>query len=347
MQRTSYSSCGTMKGQLDSHQDLPVPVYAERLMGHVLELRNIVKDYPGHRAVDGVSLRLERGKFYSLVGPSGCGKTTTLRIVGGFERPTSGEVWLNGTMVNTLPPHQRDVSTVFQSYALFPHLTALENVAFGLRERRVPDAVGLADAALARVHLSSKAGNKPAQLSGGERQRVALARSLVLEPQILLLDEPLAALDPNLRRQMRAELKALQRSSGITFLFITHDREEALSLSDHVAIMNAGRIEQLDTPETAYHRPATRFVAGFLGAMNWFGDVGVRPERTRVSLARRDDASLPATLESVLFLGNSLHLHARLPNGSTVVAEVPSRGVVLREGTSVWIEWDPADEMRW
>lgn len=316
-------------------------------MGHVLELRNLVKDYPGHRAVDGVSLCLERGKFYSLLGPSGCGKTTTLRMVGGFERPTSGEVWLNGTMVNSLPPHQRDVSTVFQSYALFPHLTALENVAFGLRERRDRDATGKADAALARVHLSSKADNKPAQLSGGERQRVALARSLVLEPQILLLDEPLAAIDPNLRRQMRAELKALQRSGGITFLFITHDREEALSLSDHVAVMNAGRIEQVDTPEIAYRKPATRFVAGFLGAVNWFGDVGVRPERTRMTSARRDDASLPATLESVLFFGNSLHLHARLRDGARAVAEIPPGGPVLSEGTSVWIEWDPADEMRW
>lgn len=316
-------------------------------MDHVLELRNIVKDYPGHRAVDGVSLCLERGKFYSLVGPSGCGKTTTLRMVGGFETPTSGEVWLNGSLVNSLPPHQRDVSTVFQSYALFPHLSALENVAFGLRERRDPRAVAKAEAALSRVQLSNKMSSKPAQLSGGERQRVALARSLVLEPQILLLDEPLAALDPNLRHQMRVELKNLQRSSGITFLFITHDREEALSLSDQVAIMNAGRIEQVDTPESAYRKPASRFVAEFLGAVNWFGDVGVRPERTRMSLVRPHQAALSATINSSLFFGNMLHLHARLSGGETVVSEIPAGGTAFSEGTSVWVDWDPADELRW
>ncbi len=315
-------------------------------MGPVLELRKVVKDYPGHRAVDGISLSLERGRFYSLVGPSGCGKTTTLRLVGGFEKPTSGEVWLDGVMVNALPPHQRDVSTVFQSYALFPHLSALENVAFGLRERRVPDAVKRAQDALARVHLSTKAASKPAQLSGGERQRVALARSLVLEPKLLLLDEPLAALDPNLRGQMRAELKALQRSTGITFLFITHDREEALSMSDELAVMNAGRIEQMAAPESAYLQPVSRFVAGFLGPVNWFGDIGVRPERIRLTTVPGEEASLQATVDSLLFFGNSIQVHVRLNDGPRVSAEIPAGSQVFREGESVWLSWSRADEMR-
>ena len=252
-------------------------------MEPVLELRGIVKDFAGHRAVDDVSLSLDRGGFYSLLGPSGCGKTTTLRMVGGFEQPTAGEVRLNGKVVNALKPFQRDVSTVFQSYALFPHLSALRNVEFGLRERAVRDSETRAMRALELVHLASKRDSLPAQLSGGEKQRVALARSLVLQPGLLLLDEPLAALDPKLRKEMRAELKAMQRKTGITFLFVTHDQEEALSMSDRVAVMNRGKIEQFGTPEEVYLRPATRFVAGFLGAMNWLGDAGVRPESTRVT----------------------------------------------------------------
>lgn len=319
-------------------------------MAPVLDLRNLVKHYPGkdcpgHRAVDGISITLQRGRFYSLLGPSGCGKTTTLRMIGGFEQPTSGEVWLNGTMVNPLPPHQRDVSTVFQSYALFPHLTALENVAFGLRERRAPDALARAQEALERVQLTTKAASKPAQLSGGERQRVALARSLVLQPQLLLLDEPLAALDPNLCRQMRAELKALQRGTGITFLFITHDREEALSLSDHVAVMNAGRLEQIATPQQAYQQPATRFVAGFLGPVNWFGPAGVRPERTRIHTVRPGDSARAATVESLLFFGNGQHIHALLPDSSRITVEVSAAEARFTEGQAIWVDWDPAHEM--
>ncbi|HVW84019.1 MAG TPA: ATP-binding cassette domain-containing protein, partial [Bryobacteraceae bacterium] len=221
-------------------------------MDAVLELREVVRDYPGQRAVDRVSLQLERGGFYSLLGPSGCGKTTTLRMIGGFEQPTDGLVLLNGAVVNALKPYERDVSTVFQSYALFPHLTALRNVEFGLRERRIKDSRERAMRALELVQLASKADRLPSQLSGGEKQRVALARSLVLEPQLLLLDEPLAALDPGLRKQMRVELKSMQRKTGITFLFVTHDQEEALSLSDKLAVMNRGRIEQFGTPEDVY-----------------------------------------------------------------------------------------------
>jgi spermidine/putrescine transport system ATP-binding protein len=316
-------------------------------MQSVLELRRIVKDFPGHRAVDNISLTLVKGGFYSLLGPSGCGKTTTLRMIGGFEQPSGGEVLLNGTVVNGLKPWQRDVSTVFQSYALFPHLTALGNVEFGLRERGVRDRENRAMRALELVQLSGKRDRRPAELSGGERQRVALARSLVLEPQLLLLDEPLAALDPKLRKQMRAELKAMQRKTGITFLFVTHDQEEALSMSDKVAVMNQGHVEQFGPPEEVYLRPATAFVAGFLGAMNWFGKAGVRPESTRV--AREKPDGLPchrAAVESSLFLGNCVHVNAMLDDGGRAIAEIPRGENHFAEGEVVWIHWNPGDELR-
>lgn len=314
---------------------------------HVLELRNVVKDFPGQRAVDGVTLALERGGFYSLLGPSGCGKTTTLRLVGGFEKPTAGDVLLNGAVVNHLKPYERDVSTVFQNYALFPHLTALGNVEFGLRERGVADRRERALGALELVQLASKSDRMPSALSGGEKQRVALARSLVLEPQLLLLDEPLAALDPDLRKQMRAELKAMQRQTGITFLLVTHDQEEALSLSDKLAVMNRGRIEQFGAPEDVYLRPASAFVAGFLGAVNWFGNAGVRPEATRVS--RQEPANTPsrrASVRSVLFLGNCVHVHLTLEGGGTAVAELAREQNLFRDGDAVWLHWNAADEMR-
>jgi ABC-type Fe3+/spermidine/putrescine transport system ATPase subunit len=316
-------------------------------MDTVLELRAVAKDFPGHRAVDSVSMELERGGFYSLLGPSGCGKTTTLRMIGGFERPTSGGVILNGAMVNHLRPWQRDVCTVFQNYALFPHLSALRNVEFGLRERGVRDSTQQALKALEMMQLGAKRDSLPSQLSGGEKQRVALARSLVLKPQLLLLDEPLAALDPGLRKKMRAELKAMQRQTGITFLFVTHDQEEALSLSDKLAVMNKGRIEQFGTGEDVYRRPTTAFVAGFLGAINWFGEAGVRPERTRVSRERPEGvAAVRGAVESTLFLGNCIHLNARLYDGARAVAEISCEANHFEEGEPVWIHWLPFDEMR-
>src|SRR5665213_537781 len=316
-------------------------------MQAVLELRGITKEFPGHRAVDGVSLAFESGGFYSLLGPSGCGKTTTLRMIGGFEQPTAGDIVLDGSVVNALKPYQRDVCTVFQNYALFPHLTALRNVEFGLRARRAKDCEAKALRALELVELASKRDRLPAQLSGGEKQRVALARSLVLEPRLLLLDEPLAALDPKLRKQMRAELKAMQRKTGITFLFVTHDQEEALSLSDKLAVMNGGRIEQVGTPEEVYLRPATAFVAGFLGAINWFGEAGVRPESTRVSRDEPSGAtSRRGAVESMLFLGNCVHVNVRLETGERAIAEVSREANTFAEGESVWVHWAAADEMR-
>ncbi|MCL6505617.1 MAG: ABC transporter ATP-binding protein [Bryobacteraceae bacterium] len=317
-------------------------------MAPVLELRQVFKDYPGHRALDAVNLEIPRGAFFSLVGPSGCGKTTTLRLIAGFEQPTSGEVLLNGTSINHLRPYQRAVSTVFQNYALFPHLTVRGNVEFGLRQRRAAGAAARVREALELVQLAGKESRYPAELSGGERQRVALARSLVIEPEVLLLDEPLSALDPNLRKQMRAELKNLQRRVGTTFLLVTHDREEALSLSDRIAVMNQGRIEQIGAPEELYLRPKTRFVADFLGAVNWIQGVGLRPEVTRVS--RQPPAgglrSVAATVLDSLFLGSCVHVRARLPSGEIVTAEVPRSDGDFRAGEAVHICWLPADELR-
>jgi ABC-type Fe3+/spermidine/putrescine transport system ATPase subunit len=312
-----------------------------------LELRNLVKHYPAHPALNGISLRVPKGGFFSLLGPSGCGKTTTLRLIAGFEQPTSGEVWLNGALVNGRQPFERDVSTVFQNYALFPHLTARENVEFGLREHGVRDRTARVRQALELVELAGKGGRYPAQLSGGERQRVALARSLVLEPEVLLLDEPLAALDPKLRKQMRIELKDLQRRVGVTFLFVTHDQEEALSMSDTVAVMNQGRIEQVGTPEEVYLRPASRFVAGFLGAVNWINGIGLRPETTRLS---RDGllngyASRTATVVRSVFLGNCIHVSTRLETGEEAVAEVSRENGNFRPGETLHVWWKQSDEM--
>src|SRR6266567_784215 len=226
-------------------------------MDVILELREVSKVFTSHHAVRDVSLAIPRGTFFSLLGPSGCGKTTTLRLIAGFEQPTSGDVLLNGEIVNHRKPYERNVSTVFQNYALFPHLTARANVEFGLKRHRATDIDRRVREALELVGLTGKESRSPAQLSGGERQRVALARSLVLQPDVLLLDEPLAALDPRLRKQMRLELKALQQRAGITFLLVTHDQEEALSMSDQVAVMNEGRIEQVGSPEDIYLRPSS------------------------------------------------------------------------------------------
>lgn len=308
----------------------------------------MAKHYPGHIAVGGISLSIPKGGFFSLLGPSGCGKTTTLRLVAGFEEPTAGEVWLSGALVNGRRPYERNVSTVFQSYALFPHLTVQGNVEFGLRERGASGRAERVRAALELVDLDGKESRYPAQLSGGERQRVALARSLVLEPEVLLLDEPLAALDPKLRKQMRIELKDLQRRVGITFLFVTHDQEEAMSLSDSVAVMNQGRIEQIGTPEEVYLRPATRFVAGFLGAVNWIDGFGLRPETTRLSRTNELNgfSSRRATVTRSVFLGDCIQVLARLETGEEAVAQISRDDGAFQAGEPVHVWWKQSDEIR-
>lgn len=318
-------------------------------MGHVLELHGLSKHFPNHVALDDLSLAISEGEFFSLLGPSGCGKTTTLRLIAGFEAPTSGEILLRGEPQAALPPHQRKVSTVFQNYALFPHLTVQQNIEFGLRYHPRPDAKESVRECIEMMRLDGKQDRKPAQLSGGEKQRVALARSLVLRPDVLLLDEPLSALDPNLRKQVRTELKALQRRVGITFIFITHDQEEALSVSDRIALLYKGRLEQLGTPRDLYLAPRTRFAAGFLGPVNWVNGAGIRPESTRLSLHPPQDSglqSIAGTVQELMFLGNCLHVETKTADGQTIVAEVAREECTYERGQAVHAFWARHDEIR-
>jgi spermidine/putrescine transport system ATP-binding protein len=286
----------------------------------VIALRGVRRGYGGVNAVEDLHLEVAAGEFFSLLGASGCGKTTTLRLIAGFEHPDAGTIHLQGQDVTPLPAHRRPVNTVFQNYALFPHLSAWDNIAFGPRSR------GLADAELRRrvgealevVRLSELARRMPRQLSGGQQQRVALARALVNRPAALLLDEPLAALDPNLRRTMQGELKRIQREVGITFLFVTHDREEALALSDRLAVMHGGRIAQVGSPRELYDRPVSPYVATFLGGANLLPDgrggwTLLRPERLRLrpQPPSEGERGLRARLESVTFQGPTLELRLR------------------------------------
>lgn len=236
--------------------------------GADLELKKIRKEFPGFTAIEELDLHVPAGEFFALLGPSGCGKTTTLRLVAGLETPTTGKIFIGGEDVTETKPHERPVNTVFQSYALFPHMNVLENVAFGLRQRKIDEPLVKAKEALNLVQLAHLADRKPQQLSGGQQQRVALARALVNRPSLLLLDEPLGALDLKLRREMQIELKAIQMEVGLTFLHVTHDQEEAMDMADTVAVMNKGRIEQMGAPEALYDRPKTVFVSKFLGQSN-------------------------------------------------------------------------------
>jgi len=258
----------------------------------VVEFKSIAKAYDGLKVLDGFDLHIAEGEFLTLLGPSGCGKTTLLRLLAGFETPDFGDILLDGIRVNELPPDRRNVNTVFQSYALFPHLSVFDNVAFGLRMKKIPRAerTERVRQALAAVHLPEYGDRKPNQLSGGQQQRVALARALVNRPRVLLLDEPLSALDSKLRRAMQVELKVLQRQLGITFVFVTHDQEEALSMSDRVVVMRAGRIEQIGGPREIYEKPASLFVAQFVGESNLLeGTV----------TARLDECSFAACVEGL------------------------------------------------
>src|SRR5438445_975994 len=260
-----------------------------------IELRKVVKRYGNTTARRELDLHVLDGEFFCLLGPSGCGKTTTLNLIGGFVAPTSGTIWLRGKRIDTLPPHKRPVNTVFQSYALFPHMSVRDNVGFGLRMDRVrrAEASQRVNEALALVGLEDYGDRTPAQLSGGQQQRVAVARALVKRPAVLLLDEPLGALDLKLRQRLQVELTQIHREVGTTFVYVTHDQEEAMSMADRIAVMNHGRIEQLGTPFEIYRRPASRFVADFIGDANFLdvrvdGDVAVLADGTRVPCRRGD-----------------------------------------------------------
>ena len=307
-------------------------------------------------AVDGVDLIIGQGEFFSLLGPSGSGKTTVLRMIAGFESPTGGAILLDGVDVTSAPAYDRDVNTVFQDYALFPHMSVLHNVEYGLRVKRVGRAERRrrAEEMLEKVRLGDFGHRKPHQLSGGQRQRVALARALVNHPKVLLLDEPLGALDLKLREEMQVELKAIQRDVGITFVFVTHDQGEALSMSNRIAVFNHGRIEQVGTPRDIYDNPATSFVAGFVGTSNIIpADLSgrlmgieavhsVRPERIRIvhEATADTEVSVDGTVSDVQYLGADCRVRVDLGDGRHLLANVPSDGLVgVAIGGPVRLAW--------
>ena len=300
----------------------------------LIEIRNLAKSFGAVKAVDGVDLDINPGEFLTLLGPSGSGKTTVLRMIAGFETPDSGSVKLNGKDITYLPPYERDVNTVFQDYALFPHMDVISNIEYGLRVKGVEKKERREKAlrALDQVRLSGYENRKPNQLSGGQRQRVALARALVNRPSVLLLDEPLGALDLKLRQQMQIELKELQREVGITFIFVTHDQEEALTMSDRIAVFDKGKIQQLDKPSTIYERPSNEFVAGFVGISNLIsgkaaeeiigqaGTFTVRPEKIQLGKMTGQVRSADGTIKEVEYLGPSTRFLVELDAGVTLMA---------------------------
>jgi putative spermidine/putrescine transport system ATP-binding protein len=314
-----------------------------------IRLDDVTKTFDGRvLAVDGVTLDIAAGEFFSLLGPSGCGKTTSLRMIAGFELPDSGRVHVAGRDITDLPVHKRDMGMVFQSYALFPHRTVAENVAFGLRMREVPkaDIERRVKAALAQVALTGLEDRKPGQLSGGQQQRVALARALVVEPPVLLCDEPLGALDRKLRQQMQFELKELQKRLGVTLVFVTHDQEEALAMSDRIAVMNHGKVEQVGAPTEIYERPRTRFVADFIGEINILEESGraraLRPEKIRLV---PDGARVSGTVETANFLGGSTLLRVSTADGRSLLVRETHAGerASRRPGDAVGLAWNDGD----
>ena len=348
-------------------------------MSEAIKLESVTKRFGDFVAVDDVDLTIPEGEFFSLLGPSGCGKTTTLRMLAGFEVPTEGRILLQGEAVEDVPPYERNVNMVFQSYALFDHLDVTDNVAFGLRRRKVPkdeihERVG---AALELVSLSERAHARANELSGGQKQRVALARALVNRPKVLLLDEPLGALDLKLRRQMQVELKQIQREVGITFVYVTHDQEEALAMSDRIAVMTAGRVAQCGPPEEIYEHPSEQFVAGFIGISNLLegraerdgmvriangalipvplppdcspGDpvkLSVRPEKIAVDELEEGMVALEGTIEARVYLGVTTQITVGVGNGARLVALEQATYRASAEdrwepGTKVRLGWHP------
>ena len=333
-----------------------------------IDLRSVVKRYGAHVALRGLDLEIRDGEFFCLLGPSGCGKTTTLNLIGGFVAPTEGEIWIQGRRIDRLPPHKRPVNTVFQSYALFPHMNVRENVRFGLKMDRIGKSASTprVEEALALVGLEEFGDRMPAQLSGGQQQRVAVARALVKRPAVLLLDEPLGALDLKLRQRLQVELAQIHRDVGTTFVYVTHDQEEAMSMADRIAVMNDGRIEQLGTPEEIYRRPRSRFVADFIGDSNFFeatvgeggalladgskvpcaGGAGqatvmVRPEAIRLSPS---EGSLAGRVVHTSFLGD--HVRVAVETGAAdapVMVAMHDVSSLPEIGAAVSLAWAPAD----
>ncbi len=348
----------------------------------VITLEHVVKRFGEYLAVREANFTIGRGEFFSLLGPSGCGKTTTLRMIAGFEQPSAGQILLEGKDVSRVPPYRRNVNTVFQHYALFPHMTVWDNVAFGPRSQKVApvEATRRVEQLLTVVRLADFATRRPAQLSGGQQQRVALARALVNYPSALLLDEPLGALDLKLRQAMQIELKRIQREVGITFIYVTHDQEEALTMSDRIAVMNEGRVEQIGTPEEIYHSPSSVFVANFIGVANLIpavvtavngtratvtiagnrgipvptgtmpirsgaaATVMVRPERLRLSATPpAEGTGIPLILQHAVFQGPVVRCGLTAADGTDVVAHIGPEDALpgLQSGLTLWASWDP------
>jgi spermidine/putrescine transport system ATP-binding protein len=359
-----------------AHDAAPAGVLAKEVRGGDLRLVGITKRFGAFTAVDALDLTVPQGSFFALLGPSGCGKTTTLRMVAGLEQPTEGRLLLGSTDVTDTKPYRRPVNTVFQSYALFPHLDVFENVAFGLRRRRSRQVKKEVEEVLELVQLASMARRKPAQLSGGQQQRVALARAIVNRPEVLLLDEPLGALDLKLRRQMQIELKRIQTEVGLTFVHVTHDQEEAMTMADTIAVMNAGRVEQLGSPAELYERPRTTFAANFLGQSNLLqatvtgtdGDLlvldvmgcrvalpqrrsavesgrlwlGIRPEKLRLAAVAAAGNCLSGVVTDASFTGVATHYLVRLPWGQELTVVQQNDGTpALRPGEGVTVTWEP------
>ena len=329
----------------------------------IIQIRSLAKSFGNVRAVDGVDLDIQSGEFLTLLGPSGSGKTTVLRMIAGFETPDAGSILLNGKDITNLPAYERDVNTVFQDYALFPHMDVITNIEYGLKVKGVEkgERNKKAIAALAQVQLAGYEKRKPSQLSGGQRQRVALARALVNRPAVLLLDEPLGALDLKLRQQMQIELKQLQREVGITFIFVTHDQEEALTMSDRIAVFDRGRIQQIDKPSAIYERPKNIFVADFVGVSNLIsgdasqtllgksGNYTVRPEKISLGQAPGNDRKADGVIKEVEYLGPATRFLVELDAGVKLVALLQntaqsSADVEALRNTRTTLSWQIANE---
>ncbi len=346
----------------------------------VVEFRGATRQFGSLTAVDRMDLRVRRGEFFSLLGPSGCGKTTVLKLIAGFEKPDSGQIFINGEEVDHLPPYKRKVNTVFQHYALFPHLNVFENIAFGLRRRKLPEKQikEKVDWGLNLVQLANSEKSDVTKLSGGQQQRVALARAIVNEPEVLLLDEPLSALDQKLRHEMQFQLKELQKRVGITFIFVTHDQEEAFTMSDSIAIINKGHIEQIGTPREIYNHPSTVFTAKFIGITNFIpvqvteilddktkveiagqeflipsrqglekgqaASLSLRPECARISRDPESNNRLQAEIKESVFMGASTQIVSVLSNGTKIIIEsqnqIFSSEPEFKPGEKIWINWE-------
>lgn len=351
---------------------------------YMLQLKNVKKQFAQHTAVKNLNLDIQTGEFLTLLGPSGCGKTTTLRMIAGFEKPTSGEIWIGGEMVNQKEPYKREVNTVFQSYSLFPHMNVFDNVAFGLRMKKTPkkEIAHRVMEALRMVQLEKYADRSSKKLSGGQQQRIAIARAIVNNPKVLLLDEPLGALDLKLRKQMQIELKRLQQSLGITFVYVTHDQEEALTMSDRIVVMSEGKIEQIGLPEEIYEKPVSRFVADFIGETNLFEgtvtglnghyahlDIGgqnilipkkdslkadmtvhlsIRPEKATIATEKCEDQAfvLSGKLKDKIYIGTSTKMVITLQNGQEMVVSIGNiGGIEPEENKDLYVSWKPEDSV--